>query len=131
MDSMKFSLFVNECIAKVYEEAQAKLREDQAKLDEEKNKVAREQEIRDAEEKARLQAIKDMEEKQKREAERLKLEAENVEKARLQEEKRLADSVKYQAFLEGVKYVPNSKEFFIVSEPNEILVYKLVGTYKK
>ena len=137
MDSMQFSIFYNGCVVKNLEKEQAKLREEQAKLDEEKNKIAREQELREAEERGKIQAQKDLGQKetlakQEKEATERKIAEEKVkEEKRLAEEaKKLEDSVKYQNFLRKCG-VDGSGDFEIKDNGKEVRVYKLVDVYTK
>lgn len=130
MDGMAFGIFYNNCVAQVYEKAQAKLREEQAKLDEEKNKLAREQELKDAEEKGRLQAIENEKNRLAREEQAKKQEEDRIAKEKVDNEKKLADSVKYQAFLKKCG-VDGTNNFEIKDNGKEVMVYKLVDTYTK
>lgn len=131
MDGMAFSIFYNNCVAQVYEKAQEKLREEQAKLDEEKNKFAREQELKDAEERGRLQAIEKEKNRIASEEQAKKQEEERIAKEKADNEKKLADSVKYQSFLKKCGVTEDSTDFKIEDNGKEVKVYKLVDIYTK
>lgn len=130
MDGMEFSLFYNSCVTQVHERQQAALKAEQDKKDEEERSKAREKELEQAQERGRLQAIEDEKNRKAGEEVAKKQQEEKLAKEKIENDKKLADSIKYQDFLKEMDYKDNG-EFVIHDGLIEVRVYKLVGTYTK